>query len=134
MPNLADVTAVLISDLSSIPEIASNFEEIFVPPRREFRYPALMLDLIRVDLLNEKYYGFYDLNYLFTIFVKQRKREGLRLLDILISKFNKFSSYNDTFKIAYVAEYNSGYNDLFDLDSGIIAITTAWKVRTIFKE
>jgi len=131
MANLADVTAVIIADLMSIPEIASNFEEIFVPPRRDFKYPSLMLDLVRTDLV-ERYYGFYDLGYLFTIFVKNRKSEGLKLLDILIKNFNNFGKTNDNYKIAYIAEYNSGYNDFFDLDSGIIAITTSWKVRAIF--
>lgn len=131
MANLADITAVIISDLNSIPDIVSSFEEIFVPPRREFKYPSLMIDLIRVDK-SENYYGFYDLSFFFTIFVKEKKSEGLRLLDILLKNFNRYSNKNETYGIAYVAEFNGGYNDFFDLDSNIIGITTMWRIRVTF--
>lgn len=130
MPNLADVTAAIISDLNSIPEIASSFEEIFCPPRREFKYPSLMIDLVRME--RSEYYGFYDLSFLFTIFVKDKRSDGLKLLDILIKNFNKYGNKNELYNISYVAEFNGGYNDFFDLDSGIIGITTLWRVRTIF--
>ena len=130
MPNLADVTAVVISDLNSIPEIASSFEEIFCPPRREFKYPSLMIDLVRME--RSEYYGFYDLSFLFTIFVKDKRSDGLRLLDVLIKNFNRYGNKNELYNISYVAEFNGGYNDFFDLDSGIIGITTLWRIRAIF--
>jgi len=130
MPNLADVTAAIISDLNSIPDIVSFFEEIFSPPRREFKYPSLMIDLIRME--RTEYYGFYDMSFLFTIFVKDKRSDGLRLLDTLIKNFNRYGSKSELYNLSYVAEYNGGYNDFFDLDSGIIGITTLWRVRVIF--
>ena len=130
MPNLADVTAAIISDLNSIPDISSSFVEIFSPPRREFEYPSLMIDLVRME--RTEYYGFYDMSFLFTIFVKNKRSDGLRLLDILIKNFNRYGSRNELYNLSYIAEYNGGYNDFFDLDSGIIGITTLWRVRVIF--
>jgi len=130
MPNLADVTAAIISDLNSIPDISSSFVEIFSPPRREFEYPSLMIDLVRME--RTEYYGFYDMSFLFTIFVKDKRSDGLRLLDILIKNFNRYGSKSEFYNLSYVAEYNGGYNDFFDLDSGIIGITTLWRVRVIF--
>jgi len=130
MPNLADVTAAIISDLNSIPDISSSFVEIFSPPRREFEYPSLMIDLIRME--KTEYYGFYDMSFLFTIFVKNKRSDGLRLLDILIKNFNRYGNKSELYNLSYVAEYNGGYNDFFDLDSGIIGITTLWRVRVIF--
>ena len=130
MPNLADVTAAIISDLNSIPDISSSFVEIFSPPRREFEYPSLMIDLVRME--RTEYYGFYDMSFLFTIFVKNKRSDGLRLLDILIKNFNRYGNRSELYNLSYVAEYNGGYNDFFDLDSGIIGITTLWRVRVIF--
>ncbi len=130
MPNLADVTAAIISDLNSIPDISSSFVEIFSPPRREFEYPSLMIDLVRME--RTEYYGFYDMSFLFTIFVKNKRSDGLRLLDILIKNFNRYGNKSELYNLSYVAEYNGGYNDFFDLDSGIIGITTLWRVRVIF--
>ena len=130
MPNLADVTAAIISDLNSIPDISSSFVEIFSPPRREFEYPSLMIDLIRME--RTEYYGFYDMSFLFTIFVKDKRSDGLRLLDTLIKNFNRYGNKSELYNLSYVAEYNGGYNDFFDLDSGIIGITTLWRVRVIF--
>jgi len=130
MPNLADVTAAIISDLNSIPDISSSFVEIFSPPRREFEYPSLMIDLVRME--RTEYYGFYDMSFLFTIFVKNKRSDGLRLLDILIKNFNRYGNRSELYNLSYVVEYNGGYNDFFDLDSGIIGITTLWRVRVIF--
>jgi len=130
MPNLADVTAAIISDLNSIPDISSSFVEIFSPPRREFEYPSLMIDLVRME--RTEYYGFYDMSFLFTIFVKDKRSDGLRLLDTLIKNFNRYGNKSELYNLSYVAEYNGGYNDFFDLDSGIIGITTLWRVRVIF--
>jgi len=124
---------VFIQDLNNIPDIANNFEDIFLFQRRENVYPALLVDFAKVDNLvyGYNYYGSSDIDLLLTVFVKSSLSDAIGLFDLLIKNLNCYSSKNDTEKISYVIEYTGGYNELVDVESQEISITSTWKCRVL---
>jgi len=128
---LQNFLAALVQDLKSIPDIANNFADIYTLQRRDPKFPALLIDVVKIDPLfyGNNYYGYYDLIALFSIFCKEKLSTALSLFDILIKNFNCYQSTNTTYNVGYKAEFFGGYSEAIDYDSQIITIVSSWKIR-----
>lgn len=128
---LQKLLASVIYDLNNISEISNIFIDIFSSPRKEFKYPSLMVDIGDIAD-NNGYYGFYDTKFWFTIIHKGHRSDAIGYFDILLKNFNKFKgSNNPDYVVSYIAEYTGSYDEVFDLDSNEIFLSSVWRIRAI---